>query len=239
MVCAKHKIVQSLLAKYLPSTAARKPRVVDLGCGCGYLLSLLNDRYDVVGIDGFDEAIHFSRKRGVQVEVGSLPDSIPLADESADAILLLDVLEHLEDDTTCFDRAMRLLKPGGVAICTVPAYPWLWTKRDDYHQHFRRYTKQAFHTLMNVEGMQSEFVSFMNSVLFPVAVAERVVRKFVPLKEGHGDIAVPPAPLNALMRESYAAERHLLGKVTLPFGLSLVSVSRRTGGATVKLRKAA
>lgn len=224
---AKHKIVRSLLDRYAPASASSKPRVIDLGCGCGYLLWLIKDQYDAAGLDGSPQAVAFSRKRDVRVELGSLPDEVPFADGSADAILLLDVLEHLDDDYACFDRAVRLLRPGGVAICTVPAYPWLWTKRDEYHQHKRRYTRPAFKALMGRPGMTIEFVSHMNAVLFPAAIAERVVRKFVPLKEGHGDLKVPAAPVNVAMRESYAAERMLLGRVPIPFGLSLVSVTRK------------
>lgn len=224
---AKHKIVRSLLARYMPPTPTHKPRVIDIGCGCGYLLSLIKDEYDAVGFDASSQAVEFSKKRGVKVEVAFLPDQVPEPDESADVIMFLDVLEHLKDDHACFERATKLLKPGGIAICTVPAYPWLWTKRDEFHQHFRRYTKRAFKSLMNIDGMKSEFVTHMNAVLFPAAVAERVMRKFVPLKEGHGDLKVPAAPINVAFRESYAAERVLLGRVPIPFGLSLVSVSRR------------
>jgi SAM-dependent methyltransferase len=224
---AKHKIVRSLLARYAPSSPQHKPRVIDLGCGCGYLLSLINDEYDALGMDGSPQAVEFSRKRNVRVEVGLLPEPVPYEDGTADVILLLDVLEHLKDDHLCFERAVKLLKPGGVAICTVPAYPWLWTKRDEYHQHFRRYTRPAFKSLMNIPGMQSQFVSHMNAVLFPAAIAERVVRKFAPLKEGEGDLKVPAAPVNWAFKESYAAERVLLGRLPIPFGLSLVSVTRK------------
>ncbi len=226
---AKHKIVRNLLHRYLPMSAGRKPRVVDLGCGCGYLLSLIKDEYDAVGMDSFQQAIDFSGKRGVRVEFGSLPEPVPFENESFDCLMLLDVLEHLQDDHACFARAIKLLKPGGIAICTVPAYPWLWTKRDEYHQHFRRYTRSAFKTLMSIDGVKPEFVSHMNAVLFPAAVGERVLRKFVPLKEGHGDLKVPAAPINWAMRESYAAERLLMGRVPIPLGLSLVSVTRREG----------
>lgn len=224
---AKHKIVRSLLARYAPAAPTTRPRVIDLGCGCGYLLHLINDQYDAVGMDGSSQAVEFSRKRGVRVEEGMLPEPVPFEDGQADVIMMLDVLEHLQDDTTCFTTATKLLKPGGIAICTVPAYPWLWTKRDEFHQHFRRYTKRAFTSLMNIDGMKSEFVTHMNAVLFPAAVGERVLRKFVPLKEGHGDLKVPATPINALFRESYAAERVLLGRLPIPFGLSLVSVSRK------------
>jgi SAM-dependent methyltransferase len=225
---AKHKIVRSLLARYAPTpTATVRPRVIDLGCGCGYLLSLINDAYDASGLDGSAQAVAFSKRRGVDVQLGALPDAVPFADESADVVMFLDVLEHLEHDGVCFDRAARLLKPGGIAICTVPAYPWLWTKRDEYHQHFRRYTRRGFAELMNRGPMRAAFVSYMNAALFPAALAERVVRKFRPLKEQEGDLHVPAAPVNAAMRETYAAERVLLGRLPIPFGLSLVSVSRK------------
>ncbi|RYG71237.1 class I SAM-dependent methyltransferase [bacterium] len=166
---AKHKIVAGLLRRYAPATSTRQPRLIDLGCGCGYLLSLLKNEYDAVGLDGSEQAVTFSAQRGVDVRRGSLPDEVPFGDASADVILMLDVLEHLRDDGTCFDRAARLLKPGGIAICTVPAYPWLWTRRDEFHQHFRRYTRPQFVTLMNRGPMRSEFVRHMNAALFPVA----------------------------------------------------------------------
>lgn len=224
---AKHKIVRNLLARYAPPMPTYKPRVLDLGCGCGYLLHLLQGQYDAVGMDGFPQAVEFSKRRGVHVEVGLLPDSVPFPDASADVVLMLDVLEHLEDDYACFARAARLLRPGGLAICAVPAYPWLWTQRDVFHQHFRRYTRRAFTSLMNSGGMKSQFVSHMNSVFFPAAVGERLARKFLPLREGRGDLEMPTAPTNAVLREVYAAERVLLGRVSIPFGLSLISVSRR------------
>lgn len=225
---AKHKIVRNLLHRYAPSKPGQKPRLVDLGCGCGYLLSLLKDEYDAVGLDGAPQAVAFTGRRGVSVRLGSLPDEVPFEDESVDVVLMLDVLEHLRDDGTCFDRAARLLKPGGIAICTVPAYPWLWTRRDDFHQHFRRYTRGAFETLVKRGPMRPEFVSHMNAALFPVALAERVIRKIAPLERNEGDLRVPVAPLNAAMRETYAAERWILGRLPVPVGLSLVTVTRKS-----------
>ena len=225
---SKHTIVQSLIRRYAPPPAGgAKVRVRDFGCGCGYLLTLLQPDYDAVGLDGSSQAVAFSARRGVRVRLGALPDDVPFDDESADVILFLDVLEHLRDDGACFDRAVRVLRPGGVAICTVPAYPWLWTKRDEYHQHFRRYTRRAFTTLMNRGPMRSEFVSFLNATLFPLALAERAARMVRPLKANEGDVRVPIAPVNALMRGVYASERLALGRVPLPFGLSLCSVSRK------------
>src|SRR5690606_6126967 len=103
---------------------------------------------ECVGLDAFPQAVTFSRQRGVDVVTGSLPDDVPLEAGRFDAVLLLDVLEHLDDDYGGLKRAVRLLRPGGIAICTVPAYPWLWTARDEHHQHKRRYTSGGFRRLM-------------------------------------------------------------------------------------------
>src|SRR5690349_10951775 len=96
---SKQEIVLDLLRRYLPAPAnGERPRVADLGCGCGAMLNRMKDRYDAVGVDGSPHAIEFSAKRGIRVDLGSLPDGISLPKSSYDAVLLLDVLEHLQDD---------------------------------------------------------------------------------------------------------------------------------------------
>src|SRR5215212_7890740 len=91
---AKHRIVIDLLGRLIPE----KAKVADLGCGCGMLLYKLKDKYEVVGVDGSQKAIEFCALRGVPVKLGRFPEEIPLERESFDAVLLLDVLEHLERD---------------------------------------------------------------------------------------------------------------------------------------------
>ena len=224
----KHRIVASLLERYLPPAEnGRKPRIADLGCGCGMLLSKLRDKYDVSGVDMSPQAVAFSAQRGVRVERGGLPDDVPLEHAAYDAVTLLDVLEHLDADLASARAAAGLLRPGGILLCTVPAYPRLWSARDEHHHHKRRYTASQFRALFDQPDLRLELFSHYNTWLFPAAAAVRVASRWIPPRNGT-DLSVPPAPINALLRTTFASERHLLGRVKLPFGLSLVALARKT-----------
>src|SRR5260370_9195570 len=141
---AMHRIVLHLPARYLSPKNGKRQKVADLGCGCGMMLQRLSEKYDPIGLDGSRHAIEFASHRGVTARLGALPEDVPLTRESYDAVLLLDVLEHLKDDRGSVGVASSLLKTGGILICTVPAHMWLWTKRDKHHHHFRRYSSTHF-----------------------------------------------------------------------------------------------
>ena len=231
---AKRSIVLSLLEKFLPACqpADTKPRVIDAGCGCGMMLSdLAAHGYDAVGIDASDLAIQFCRARGIQVARGELPGQVDLPPDSSDAVLMLDVLEHVEDDKAAFAAALAIVRPGGIMICTVPAYGWLWTRRDEFHHHKRRYSMGRFReVLSSAADVQPLLVSFMNTFLFPLALGGRLASKLLDSGEKPTDLSIPPAGLNAMLKSIYQSERVLLGYgLTLPFGLSLVAVVRKAG----------
>jgi hypothetical protein len=65
--------------------------------------------------------------------------------------------------------------------------------------------------------------SHFNTVLFPLIAAARIAGKL--LKRSGGDDAIPPKPVNSLLRTLFAAERHLVGRTALPFGVSLALVA--------------
>ena len=240
---AKRRIVLALLAKFLPAhSAAGQMQVADLGCGCGMMLSdLLANNYDALGLDGSDQALEFCRARGTRALKGSLPGNLNIAQVSLDAVLMLDVLEHIDDDKAAFACAVELLKPGGIAICTVPAYSWLWTDRDEFHHHNRRYSKKLFTQLLNsADNLQIVLVSFMNTFLFPLAFAQRVMAKAMTQKNSDKstDLSIPRFGLNRLLQTIFQAERHLLTRrLPLPFGLSLVAVVRKSAPTSAKLQE--
>ncbi|MBX3423711.1 MAG: class I SAM-dependent methyltransferase [Pirellulaceae bacterium] len=222
---AKHQIVACLLSRYL-DPSIRHAAVADLGCGCGMMVAKLQDKYAVVGLDGSEQAARLARRRGLNILVGELPGPTPLEDAAFDAVLLLDVLEHLDDDSGTVHEAKRILKPGGILIATVPAHAWLWTRRDELHHHRRRYSFGQFKRLVSQPGFETLLVSYLNGLLFPLAVAERLYRKLRPVDDA-GDLKIPPTPINETMRACFAVERHLLGRCPLPMGLSLAGVVRK------------
>lgn len=221
---ARHRIVLHLLQEYLPHENTNRQKVADLGCGCGMMLLRLAENYDPIGLDGSRHAIEFALHRGVEAKLGTLPEDVPLSRESYDAVLLLDVLEHLKYDRASVEVAASLLKPGGILICTVPAHRWLWTRRDEHHHHFRRYSKRQFRALFDQPFLKLELVSHLNAILFTPAAAWRLFARVFE-RDSVTDLKLPP--FNSVLRSVFAFERLMLGKVPMPIGLSFIAIARK------------
>ena len=61
-------------------------------------------------------------------------------DETYDIVVMLDVLEHIEADTSALTKVAACMSRDGLLILTVPAYSWLWSSHDVTNAHFRRYS---------------------------------------------------------------------------------------------------
>jgi SAM-dependent methyltransferase len=232
---AKRRIVLSLLRKFLPVGAqGPAPLVCDIGCGCGMTLRALQDLgYDALGVDVSDTALAYCAARGVKAIKGSLPGGVDLPPGSADALLMLDVLEHLDDDHAGLLTVMDLLRPGGLLIATVPACPWLWTRHDEFHHHRRRYSMRSWRQTMDrmtaCTGSRGLLLSYFNTYLFPLVALERLARRILHVPHRAGDLSVPPAGINRILTGIFASERLLLCKgLSLPVGLSLLAVVRKS-----------
>jgi len=109
---------------------------------------------------------------------------------------------------------------------TVPAHRWMWSAHDVVNHHQRRYSKAGLKRLVDQSPLRLDAIGYFNSLLFPAAVAERLASK----ARGRDDanLSLPPAPLNSALERAFAAERHLVGRLPLPPGLSLFAVASAT-----------
>jgi SAM-dependent methyltransferase len=237
---ARREIVWSLVRRYMNGTPNRRLKICELGCGTGGNLAAVADWHDVVGVECSPQALEYARRRlGDRVSRGRLPHDVDLPSDTYDVVLLTDVLEHIEDDAGSAKKALRLLRPGGIVVATVPAYQWLYSPRDSQHHHFRRYSKRRFRDLWSAPNTRTLLLSHYNSLLFPPAAAARLASKLVS-RNMAGDLHVPPRPLNNLLAQIMRSEANLLGRVPMPFGLSLVAVVRKQSFAKLAaLRSAA
>jgi len=226
---ARRRIILNLLKRYLSlrQGVSGRTTVCDLGTGRGYILKALGEFYNAVGMDLSLEAASFASERDTRVVLGRLPDEVPFADSSFDVVLLLDVLEHIEDDVASLRAAARLVRPGGLVLCTVPAYQWLWDQNDDYYHHLRRYTLGQMRTLAESAGLTLLLASYYNAFLFPPAVAIHLWRKFIRSPERPPGPSVLPKPLNQVFSAILGSERFILPYVRFPFGRSIVCVAKR------------
>lgn len=231
---ARRRIVLRLIERYVKPPHA--PRFLDVGCGTGSMLQALEGRGGAVGVDASEEALALAATRtGAELVRGEVPGVLCELGRKFDCVLLLDLLEHVEDDAGTVGAAAGLLEKDGVMIITVPAHPWLYAPRDAYHHHLRRYRKEEVKQLVAGAGLAEMFTSYYNALFFPVAVAQRLWSR-ISGREPGPDIKPLPRVLNGLMEEAFAAERFLLGRMPLPWGLSLVAVALKRPDRSVHAR---
>ena len=218
---ARREILAELIRRQVKLPA--RARILEIGCGTGHNLSMLSGFGHVDGLELDDEAAALSEKRlGRTVLRSPLPELVGVR-KKYDLIGAFDVIEHIDDDHAALAAIATKLKPGGIFIMTVPAHPWMWTAHDVANHHKRRYSKRALRALIDGSPMRLRKVGYFNSLLFPLAVAERTLSKL--RGKDDGDVSLPPAPLNKALEGIFAAERYLVGRLPLPPGLSLFAVA--------------
>ena len=219
---ARRRILAELVRR-----EARPPkdaRILEIGCGTGHNLSMLAGFGHIDGLELDDEMRALSEKRlGRKIMRSPLPELSEVKDKSYDLIGAFDVIEHIDDDVAAVAAIATKLKPGGKFMMTVPAHPWMWTAHDVANHHKRRYSKRALKALIDGSPLKLDRIGYFNSLLFPVAVAERAVSKL--RGKDDGNVSLPPAPLNSALEAVFGAERYLGGRLPLPPGLSLFAVA--------------
>lgn len=195
-------------------------RILEAGCGSGGNLELLQLFGQVDGFE-FDDTARADaiKKSGLDIVYGALPDDVPFEGRDYDLIGLFDVLEHVEFDAASLRALSTRLRPGGKLLVTVPAFPFLWSNHDEAHHHYRRYTRSSLAEVAAQAGLKATYGTYFNTLLFPLAITARAVKKLTGSKAP--DDAMPPRWLNGVMRHIFGAERFVLGRIPLPFGLSL------------------
>jgi SAM-dependent methyltransferase len=237
---ARRHIVWSLVRRYMKCDPGRRLQICELGCGTGGNLATIANEHDIVGIECSMQALAYAQQKfGNRVRYGRLPHEIDVQLQSFDVVLLTDVLEHIEDDALSARMALKLLRPGGVLVATVPAYQWLYSPRDAHHHHFRRYSKRRFAGLWQSADAQLELLSYYNSLLFAPAAAVRLASKMAPRRFSSGDLSLPPQFFNKLLTSTMQCEANLLGRLPMPFGLSLIAVVRKGERSVKPLLRAA
>jgi SAM-dependent methyltransferase len=201
-------------------------RLLEAGCGVGGNIDMLRRFGRVEGLEPDAPSRDYIQQRyGLSPADGRLPDGLPYAPASFDAVFALDVVEHVAEDASSVAALGRLVKPGGYLILTVPAYGWMWSAHDVAHHHHRRYSRAQLKALIAQSGLTLLKASYFNTLLFPLAAVVRLVKRCLRLT-GEDD-RLPPAPLNRLMRSLFSAEAHWLARGSLPFGLSIVAIAQR------------
>ena len=219
---ARERLILDALAR---NGAARGGTVLDIGCGDGVFFDRLAAFGSVEGIETDERIVTDDGPHRNRIHVGPLDGF--RTEKRYSLILMLDVIEHIEDDQTALAHALSLLEPDGVLIVTVPAFPSLWTRHDELNHHYRRYTKASWRRLADTAGM--EIRSWRYSFHFLCALKLLVRAAETVLPSPPSTPSVPTRPLNGLLYGLARLEQNAAA-ARLPFGSSLLVVGGRAPG---------
>lgn len=223
----RRQIVRRVVTELLGGKAPTKSRTLDVGCGTGGNLEMLRRLSTAEGVDISEDALRFCRERGLSSVQNAPAEQLPFEDEVYDLITSLDVLEHTDDDLTCLREMRRVLRPGGHIVLFVPAFMFLWSAKDVFVHHRRRYTTASLRLQVERAGFEIERLSYANFFAFPAVALARFVMRFAGINAGSEE-GVNVDKLNKLMGCVFGSEGRWLRRRNFPFGVSVLCVARRT-----------
>jgi 2-polyprenyl-3-methyl-5-hydroxy-6-metoxy-1,4-benzoquinol methylase len=222
---ARSEIVRRIIARY--GNLQPGDTILDIGCGTGAILKELSQTYNAVGIDMSPLAIEYSKKRGLANVFQMTVQEFPRDKFNVKGILLLDVIEHIDDDLDVLRAAREIVAANdGRVIITVPAYMWLWSSHDVANHHKRRYTRRRLREVLENAGLEPVKMSYYNTLLFPLAVVKKLLSRSKTAAKASEAVDQPSTFVNTVFKAIFGAEKYIVPSMNLPYGVSIVTVAR-------------
>ncbi len=223
----RRAILESFLEGIIqnPKSKIQNPKILDVGCGTGGNLEMLEKFGAAEGVDVSAAALEFCKSKGLKVHKG-LAENLPFEDESFDLVTALDVVEHLDDDIVGLKEMNRVLKKDGRTLIFVPAFMWLWGVQDDVSNHRIRYTKKQIVERLETAGFEIERATYANWTFFAPILGGRTLMRITGIKpESENNVNV--SALNGIFEKIFSSERLWLKNFNFPFGVSIVIVAKK------------
>ncbi len=199
---------------------------LDAAGGSGATGSWLADRATTV-LDDFEPValraatVDHAGYRGVRADLNALPHP----GSSFDAVLCVTALYHRlnPNPQAVVDEFARVVKGGGLVCLMEPGGKWLWRGHDEVTQGARRFSLAEMRSMIRAAGLDLVRATGAYSFLVPPAAVMGVIER----GKNKSDVGRNESGLGGLLGLVARAERALLRKVDLPFGLSVIAIGRR------------
>jgi SAM-dependent methyltransferase len=225
-----HRAKRELVLQILARTSVH--RTLELGCGAGLLLEeMTRIGFDAWGSDASEDALAFCRRRGLErVFAHDAETPLDWSGPPFDAVLALDLIEHLDDDVAALRQVHGVLAPEGLLLLHVPAHASLFGYWDEMLHHRRRYARADLERVLGEAGFEPRQISPSFGWLLPPAAAFRKLRGLLPRGRERSDFRFSSATVNAVGEWLCSLERDAAIDGRLPFGLSWLVVAGRAPG---------
>jgi SAM-dependent methyltransferase len=216
----------------LEANGLRPPApILDVGCGWGVTLQAFeNAGYHVTGLDisrRILELVDQPRRRLIEADLNQPP---PASREIFAGALLLDVIEHLDDDRATLRRIAPLVQPNGTLVVSVPALPELFSEFDRIQGHRRRYLPETLRAAFDGTGFAVQKIFWWGSWMVPILrrLRQKSTATNPSAPRTYADhLRLPPWPVPLLIKGCFAWEHHRALREKLRTGTSLFAVARR------------
>jgi SAM-dependent methyltransferase len=204
--------------------------VLEVGSSTGTNLRLLRELEfrSVEALDTSEEAIRYCRDKGLGLVRQGDVCAMPFPAAGFDLVLATDVIEHVNNDRQAIREIARVLRPGGHALITVPAFPSLWGLQDRVAHHKRRYRFRELLERIELAGLLTERAYHFNFLLFvPIWIARRLIDLFNVKLKSEGEVNSPL--INHILSGIFSADIALAPLLHPPFGVSILVMARKDG----------
>jgi 2-polyprenyl-3-methyl-5-hydroxy-6-metoxy-1,4-benzoquinol methylase len=194
-------------------------RILDIGAGSAIFSKHLleNGAASAVCVDPAYESDNGESYCGKPIQF--VRDVVPC---QADLVLLMDVLEHVDDDVGLIRASMKGAAPGAFAVISVPAFPSLFSAHDRFLEHKRRYRMDTLERTVQAAGLQIVSTRYFFAMILPLVALLRLLQKKGPAKSS---LKPHPRPLNDVLTLAHRVELPIF-RINKLGGLSVFCLAR-------------
>ena len=209
----RKKIIDQIISSI---NLKKKNNILDFGAGSGVNLDILR-KYGLVDIHEQNKYARTVIKK--EKKIKNLYSTLKIKKNFYDLILLADVIEHVKQPKQLLKNLKKFLKKDGRILITVPAYQFLFSKKDEVLGHYRRYNKKLLKK--ELSGFKVENISYFNTFLCIPIIIMTLLNKFLKKDYIKQAETTPNFILNKLYYIIFSSEKYFIKYFNLPIGISI------------------